>query len=78
MEEWRNCEILQQMPEFDISSVIPADARVCIVAPHPDDEILGCGGLMQRLDKLGYKIVLFAVTNGTASHPVRVCIRQKN
>ncbi|WP_180053705.1 MULTISPECIES: PIG-L deacetylase family protein [unclassified Acinetobacter] len=69
VEEWRNCEILQQIPEFNISNVIPADARVCIVAPHPDDEILGCGGLMQRLDKLGYKIVLFAVTNGTASHP---------
>ena len=69
IEAWRTCEIVQQMPEFDISQVIPADARVCIVAPHPDDEILGCGGLIQRLDKLGYQIVLFAVTNGTASHP---------
>lgn len=69
VEEWCSCQILQQMPEFDIPGVIPADARVCIVAPHPDDEILGCGGLIQRLDKLGYQIVLFAVTNGTASHP---------
>ena len=69
LEEWRSCQILQQMPEFDIPQVIPLDARVCIIAPHPDDEILGCGGLIQRLDKLGYQIVLFAVTNGTASHP---------
>ncbi|MBD0122789.1 PIG-L family deacetylase, partial [Acinetobacter baumannii] len=23
--------------------------RVVIVAPHPDDEVLGCGGLMQQL-----------------------------
>lgn len=69
LEEWRACRILQQMPEFDIPNVIPADARVCIIAPHPDDEILGCAGLIQRLDTLGYQIVLFAVTNGTASHP---------
>ncbi len=69
LEEWRSCQILQQMPEFDIPSIIPSDARVCIIAPHPDDEILGCGGLIQRLDTLGYQIVLFAVTNGTASHP---------
>ena len=69
LEEWRSCQILQQMPEFDIPKIIPLDARVCIIAPHPDDEILGCGGLIQRLDKLGYQIILFAVTNGTASHP---------
>lgn len=25
--------------------------RVVIVAPHPDDEVLGCGGLMQQLIK---------------------------
>jgi LmbE family N-acetylglucosaminyl deacetylase len=67
--DWRNCQILQQLPEFDISRVIPNQARVCLVAPHPDDEILGCGGLMQRLDALGYPVLLFAVTNGTASHP---------
>src|SRR5690606_3832071 len=69
LEEWRTCEILQQMPEFDISQIIPPNARVCIIAPHPDDEILGCGGLIQLLDILVYQIVLFAVTNGTASHP---------
>lgn len=47
--------------------------RVVIVAPHPDDEIMGCAGLMQQLSALGKQIVLVAVTNGTASHPDSKC-----
>lgn len=47
--------------------------RVVIVAPHPDDEIMGCAGLMQQLSALGKPIVLVAVTNGTASHPNSKC-----
>lgn len=43
--------------------------RVVIVAPHPDDEILGCGGLMQQLMAQNCKIIILAVSNGTQSHP---------
>lgn len=35
-----------------------------VVAPHPDDEVLGAGGLLRRL---GGTVV--AVTDGDASHP---------
>lgn len=43
--------------------------RIVIVAPHPDDEILGCGGLMQQLICLNCRLVIVAVSNGTQSHP---------
>lgn len=43
--------------------------RILIVAPHPDDEILGCGGLMQQLIMLNCQLVIVAVSNGTQSHP---------
>ncbi|HFX6304708.1 PIG-L deacetylase family protein [Acinetobacter nosocomialis] len=43
--------------------------RVVIVAPHPDDEVLGCGGLMQQLVEQNCHIVILAVSNGTQSHP---------
>lgn len=78
LEEWRSCQILQQMPEFDIPKVIPLDARVCIIAPHPDDEILGCGGLIQRLDKLGYQIILLPLPMGQPVIPALVCILPKS
>lgn len=36
-----------------------------VVAPHPDDEVLGAGGLLARLSD----VEVVAVTDGEASHP---------
>jgi LmbE family N-acetylglucosaminyl deacetylase len=43
--------------------------RLVVVSPHPDDEILGAGGLLQQAAHDGVDIVLVAVTDGEASHP---------
>ena len=40
-----------------------------VVAPHPDDEVLGFGGLMQLVAAQGNPVLLIAVTDGEASHP---------
>jgi len=42
--------------------------RVLVVAPHPDDESLGCGGLIASLGELGRTILVIFVTDGSASH----------
>ncbi|MBB4004356.1 PIG-L deacetylase family protein [Aurantimonas endophytica] len=42
--------------------------RVLIVAPHPDDETLGCGGLAASLARLGRQVHTLFVTDGGASH----------
>jgi LmbE family N-acetylglucosaminyl deacetylase len=42
---------------------------VILLAPHPDDEVLGAGGLLQWLIAAGAEIELLAVTNGEGSHP---------
>ncbi len=49
--------------------LVPPGARAVIVAPYPDDEILGTGGLLAQLSDLGSKVLIIAVTDGTASHP---------
>ncbi|WP_347474244.1 PIG-L family deacetylase [Acinetobacter thermotolerans] len=69
LEEWQQSQQLANLKLFDFTSIFPVNHRICIIAPHPDDEILGCAGMIQQLDAAGYEIVLFAVTNGTASHP---------
>ena len=66
---WQAWSGLQQMPVLNIKHQFPLNRRVCILAPHPDDEILGCGGLIQQLVERGNQILIIAVTNGTASHP---------
>ena len=36
--------------------------RVLVVAPHPDDETLGCGGTLMRLHKQGAELTWMIVT----------------
>lgn len=42
---------------------------ILIASPHPDDETLGCGGLIARCAELACSITVLAMTNGDASHP---------
>lgn len=68
-DDWKNWQGLQKLPRLGIAKNFPSHQRVCIFAPHPDDEILGSGGLLQQLAENGNPIVLVYVTNGTQSHP---------
>lgn len=38
--------------------------KTLIVAPHPDDEVLGCGGTMARLADCGQEVHVAVVTRG--------------
>lgn len=42
--------------------------RVLILAPHPDDEVMGCGGLIQRLCEQGNPPHVVILTGGGQSH----------
>lgn len=41
-------------------------SRLLIVAPHPDDEVLGCAGLIQQAVHRGAAVTVVYVTNGDA------------
>ncbi len=40
-----------------------------ILAPHPDDETLGCGALIAALSASGARVYTVFVTDGAGSHP---------
>ncbi|OGX83106.1 hypothetical protein BEN47_17950 [Hymenobacter lapidarius] len=40
-----------------------------VIAPHPDDEALGCGGLMALLHQTGTPVAAVLVSDGSMSHP---------
>jgi len=40
-----------------------------IVAPHADDESLGCGGVISLLRKYGQTVYVVLLSDGTLSHP---------
>ena len=56
--------------ESDILSrqitTLPDAKRVLVLAPHPDDEVFGCGGIVALLRDQGAAITLIVVTDGAA------------
>lgn len=48
---------------------VRALGTVVVLAPHADDESLGCGGLLALLADAGQAAHVVVVTDGSASHP---------
>lgn len=69
LHQWQRSSQLAQLPDTDILQLVPEGSRAVIIAPHPDDEVLGCGGLLQILAAAGRPLQLISVTDGSASHP---------
>ena len=38
--------------------------NILVIAAHPDDEVLGCGGAINKFSKLGYRIDILFVSDG--------------
>jgi LmbE family N-acetylglucosaminyl deacetylase len=39
--------------------------KILILAPHADDEVLGCGGTIHKYSKLGYQVHVSVLTNAS-------------
>ncbi|WP_163025053.1 PIG-L deacetylase family protein, partial [Pseudomonas viridiflava] len=69
LEAWNASKKLGALAAITADLLVPPNCRAVIIAPHPDDEVLGCGGLMRQLAQLERTLLLISVTDGTASHP---------
>jgi LmbE family N-acetylglucosaminyl deacetylase len=58
----------EALPVAGIETVL-GGCRPLILAPHPDDESLGCGGLIAASCAAGLAPVVAILTDGAASHP---------
>jgi LmbE family N-acetylglucosaminyl deacetylase len=47
----------------------PPGERIVVLAPHPDDETLGCGGTIRLLRKSGKKVKVIFLTSGDQADP---------
>jgi LmbE family N-acetylglucosaminyl deacetylase len=68
-EAWRTSRPLAELATISAAELVPVGKRAVIIAPHPDDEVLSCGGLLQQLAELGRALLIISVTDGDASHP---------
>jgi LmbE family N-acetylglucosaminyl deacetylase len=59
---------LASAPEISLQTLCGA-GPVLVVAPHPDDESLGCGGLVALAAAAGLDVAVAVLTDGAGSHP---------
>jgi LmbE family N-acetylglucosaminyl deacetylase len=58
------CGRARSLDENTLASLSP----ILVLAPHQDDETLGCGGLLATASRLGLKPRVAYLTDGAASH----------
>ena len=66
---WRAAAVLQHMPQASLGALLQDARRLVVVAPHPDDEVLGCGGLMAAAQAHGIPVCVIALTDGEMAYP---------
>ncbi len=63
-----NLEFIFNAPPLHLQSLGYDLGNTLIFAPHPDDESLGCGGLISHLRNQQIPIYIAFITDGAASH----------
>lgn len=66
--DWKNWLQHQKLERVSTDQLVRSGQRLVIVSPHPDDEILACGGLIASHLTNGGRCLVIAVTDGEASH----------
>ncbi|WP_273823394.1 PIG-L deacetylase family protein [Pseudomonas asplenii] len=69
LADWQRSVSLAGVPPISRNTLVPDGCRLVVVAPHPDDEVLMCGGLLAVLaQQSAPNLLLISVTDGEASH----------
>ncbi len=69
-DRWMGCRHLGALRSVEPETLVPPGHRLVVCAPHPDDEVLPCGGLLAMLRDRDTLVI--AITDGEASHPEHV------
>lgn len=66
---WRESEWLASLPLRSPATLLAGVERLVVLSPHPDDEILACGGLMASAQATHLPVLVISATAGQACYP---------
>lgn len=69
LAEWQASPLLAGVMPITHLDLVPLGHRLVVIAPHPDDEVLGCAGILAGMKGREADVLMIAVTDGEASHP---------
>ncbi|TRZ50666.1 methyltransferase domain-containing protein [bacterium] len=68
LEAWRNNNReYADLSQTQLNIKEYSQKYVLVISPHPDDEIIGCGGTLIKMIKGGVKVVVLQVTDGSTA-----------
>ena len=60
---------VESLPLYSVDDAFLDCRSAVVVAPHPDDETLGCGGAIALLTQRDIMVHILVISDGTQSHP---------
>lgn len=72
-EAWEQSDFVSSLAAASLLDLLGPSERVVVVSPHPDDEVLGCGGLLSLCAARPIPILIVSVTDGENCYPGNEC-----
>lgn len=66
---WAKSPWLLSLPDASFDDLLEQCGRIVVLSPHPDDETLGCGGLIFDAQRRDMPVVVCSVTSGENCYP---------